>query len=46
MAWKAISEMQDASLIVAKTIEETDPFSRKVIEKVVSHAVIRPLTFG
>jgi len=32
--WEAISEMNDSSLIFAKTIEEIDPRSRAVLEQV------------
>ena len=45
LAWQAISNIDEASLIVAKTLQQTDPFSRKVLEKVIAHASIQPLTF-
>jgi len=42
--WQAISEMNESSLIFAKTIEEIDPRSRRALEKVFLRTAYEPLT--
>ena len=44
--WRAFSEMNESSLIFAKTIDEIDPQSRRALEKVFLRTAYEPLKIG